>query len=110
MGEAKHKKSRCNCRRIGTSHNAGCAALNKPLATEVFTLTLDKDFATVLMRYYEVVKEVEPSPGNFIVRMIQHGLDKFIEDIEAAKKKGQLVTLAAPSEIGKAVAKAHGGR
>ena len=110
MGIAKHKKSRCDCKRIGASHKAGCAALNTPPATEVFTLTLDKDFATGLMRYYEVVKEVEPSPGNFIVRMIQHGLDKFIEDVEAAKKKGQLVTLAAPSEIGKAVVETIGGR
>ena len=110
MGIAKHKKSRCDCRRIGASHKPYCAALNPPPMTEVFTLVLDKAFATVLMQYYEVVKEVEPSSGNFIVRMMQLGLDKFIEDVEAAKKKGQLVTLAAPSEVGKAVAETFGGR
>lgn len=101
MGQAKHKRSRCTCNRIGSRHKDGCPALNPPPTTEAFVLTLDKEFADTLMQYHRIVREVEPSPGAFIVRMLQRGLDSFIAEIEAAEKKDRIVTLAGPGDLAK---------
>lgn len=101
MGQAKHKKSRCNCGRIGVSHKPGCAALNPiPILTTVI-LTMDKGFAEILMKYHALVADVEPSPGGFIVRMIQDGLDLFITKVEEAAKKDRIVTIAGPGDLAK---------
>lgn len=102
MGQAKRKRSRCTCDRIGSRHDAGCPALNPPASVVTFVLSMDKGFAETLMKYYELVKNVEPSPGVFVVRMIQRGLDSFAEQIAAAEKKDRIVTLAGPGDLKKA--------
>lgn len=104
MGIAKHKRSRCNCGRVGTTHRTGCHALTPVPKIEMFTVPFEKGFADVIREYHALVAQAEPSISAFIAEMTKRGLDAFITEIKAVEQWSRLIVPAIPSEVGKALA------